>query len=64
MAGSQRPVTGQYAARAEDPVCRRGAYAVDNLFSWDAVKSLRYRGEFATQIRDVPDGGKIRLKLI
>ncbi len=46
------------------PFVGGGAYAVDNLFSWDTVKSLRYRGEFATQIRDVPDGGKIRLKLI
>ena len=41
-----------------------GAYAVDNLYAGDTITSLRYRGEFAVQIRDVPDGGKVRLKLV
>lgn len=45
------------------PFVAGGNYAVDNLFSCDTIKSLRYRGEFAAQIRDVPDGGRIRLKL-
>src|SRR6185437_3322877 len=46
------------------PFVGGGAYTVDNLHLLDTITSLRYRGEFATQIRDVPDGGKIRLKLV
>jgi hypothetical protein len=46
------------------PFVAGGDYAVDNLYAGDAIKSLRYRGEFAVQIRDVPEGGKIRLKMI
>jgi hypothetical protein len=45
------------------PFVAGGNYAVDNLFSCDTITSLRYRGEFAVQIRHVPDGGKIRLKV-
>jgi hypothetical protein len=46
------------------PFVGGGAYAVDNLYAGDTITSLRYRGEFAVQIRDVPDGGKIRLRLV
>jgi hypothetical protein len=46
------------------PFVGGGAYVVDNLYAGDTITSLRYRGEFAVQIRDVPDGGKIRLRLV
>jgi hypothetical protein len=41
-----------------------GEYAVENLYSLEAVKGMKSRGNLARQIRDVPDGGKIEFKVI
>lgn len=41
-----------------------GAYDIANLRPIDAVKSMRFRGDIATQIRDLPDGTQISLKLV
>jgi hypothetical protein len=43
------------------PFVLGGAFAVDNLRAVDAVEGMRFRAHIATQIRDLPDGAKIRL---
>lgn len=40
-----------------------GQFELENLFAADAVKAMRFRGEFARQIRDLPDGTEIELEL-
>ncbi len=39
-----------------------GAYEVGNLIAKDEVAAMRMRGRFASQIRDLPDGAKIRVR--
>lgn len=41
-----------------------GSYTIDNLFALDAVKGMRFRGELALLIRDLPDGTRIRFNII
>lgn len=41
-----------------------GEYSLDNLVQIDSVESMRLRGDFAQQIRDLPDGKKIRIKFV
>ena len=41
-----------------------GEYDVANLASVDGVKLMRNMGSIACQVYDVPDGGKVRLKLL
>lgn len=38
-----------------------GDYSVENLYQLDAVKGMQLRGDIATQIKDVPDGAKMKL---
>ncbi|CAN7142846.1 SMI1/KNR4 family protein [Acidovorax sp. LjRoot38] len=46
------------------PFILGGKYEVNNLFAVDAVKGMRYRGELWEQLRDLPDGAKVRLKAL
>jgi hypothetical protein len=46
------------------PFVMGGEYAIDNLYEADAVKGMLYRGSVAVQIRDLPDGTPITLKLV
>jgi hypothetical protein len=46
------------------PFVLGGAYEVENLYGADTVSGLRYRGELAAQIRDLPDGATVRLRLV
>jgi hypothetical protein len=41
-----------------------GNYEADNLFALDAVKGMRYRADICKQIRDLPDGAPIQLKVL
>ncbi|HVT12153.1 MAG TPA: hypothetical protein VHE55_07785 [Fimbriimonadaceae bacterium] len=41
-----------------------GEYAVDNLYLLEAAKAMRLRGDLAVQIRDLPDGAKVRIKTV
>jgi len=41
------------------PFVLGGDFEVSNLFALDAVKAMRYHGDFALRIRDVPNGAKI-----
>jgi len=38
------------------PFVLGGEYAINNLYALDATVSMRFRGELAVQIRDLPDG--------
>jgi|SRR5215831_18192511 len=46
------------------PFVLRGQYDVENLFALDAFEGLKYQAEIYQQIRDVPDGSTIRLRII
>jgi len=45
------------------PFVAGGEYRVENLRAGESVASMRYRGDIAKQIRDLPDGTPIRLKV-
>jgi hypothetical protein len=46
------------------PFVLGGEYAVENLYAANDVEGMRYRAEIAIQIRDLPDGSKIRLRVV
>ena len=46
------------------PFILGGDYSVENLFALDAVKGMRYRADIWKQIRDLPDGTPIQLKVL
>jgi hypothetical protein len=46
------------------PFVMGGKYEVDNLYSLDAVKSMRYRADIWKQLRTIPDGTHVKLKVI
>lgn len=46
------------------PFILGGDYETDNLFAVDDVKAMRYRGELWLQLRDLPDGAKVKLRPI
>jgi hypothetical protein len=41
-----------------------GKFSVQNLYALASVKAMRMRGSIAIQIKDLPDGGKIRFKIV
>ena len=47
----------------QKPFVCGGDFEVSNLVAMEAAKAMRFRGELATQIRDVPDGSTIRFEL-
>lgn len=46
------------------PFILGGQFEVNNLVAVDAVDGMRYRGELWRQLRDLPDGTQIRLKVL
>lgn len=46
------------------PFVTGGAFEIDNLCSAHAVEGMRARGSLAVQIRDLPDGAKIRYRIV
>jgi hypothetical protein len=46
------------------PFVAGGEFEVDNLYALDAVKAMRWRGDLARQIRDLPDGAPIEFKVV
>jgi hypothetical protein len=48
----------------KQPFVLGGEYEVKNLYAADAVTGMRYRGTIATQIRDVPDGSTVKLRIV
>lgn len=41
-----------------------GEFSVENLYPFDAVTGMRFRGSIAVQTKDVPDGRQIRLRVV
>jgi hypothetical protein len=46
------------------PFVAGGAYALENLYLVDGVEAMRFRGNLAIQIRDLPDGAPIQFKVV
>jgi hypothetical protein len=46
------------------PFILGGQYVDNNLYAVDAVKGMRYRGEVWGQLRDLPEGAQVRLKVL
>lgn len=46
------------------PFVLGGEYSAENLYSIDAVQGLRFRAEIYNQIKNVPDGTPIEIKVI
>jgi hypothetical protein len=46
------------------PFVLGGEYAIENLYASEAAKGMRLRSEIARQIRDLPDGAKVSLKVV
>jgi hypothetical protein len=46
------------------PFVMGGDYAVSNLHAVEAVQGMKYRASIAIQIRDLPDGTAVNLKVI
>lgn len=46
------------------PFIMGGKYETDNLFALDAVKGMRYRADIWKQIKDLPDGATVQLKVL
>lgn len=46
------------------PFVLGGEYVVDNLYAAESVKSMRFRASLAVQVRDLPDGSSVRIRLI
>ena len=46
------------------PFVLGGEYVIDNLYAADAVEAMRFYGNLATQLHDLPDGAQVRLKVV
>jgi hypothetical protein len=46
------------------PFVLEGKYEIDNLYSIGDVEGMRFRASIANQIRDVPDGSTVEIKLV
>jgi hypothetical protein len=46
------------------PFVTGGEFALQNLYAADAMKAMQFRGDVARQLRDVPDGGQIEIKVV
>jgi len=46
------------------PFVLRGEFSLQNLFTLEAVKAMHLRGSIAVQIRDLPDGASVKLRVV
>lgn len=46
------------------PFVLGGEYSVDNLYDADTVSALLYRGDIAAQMRHLPDGTMVKLRVV
>jgi hypothetical protein len=44
------------------PLVTGGGFEVSNLAAIESLRGMRFRGNLAVQIRDLPDGVKIRYR--
>jgi hypothetical protein len=45
------------------PFVLGGAFSLDNLFALNELEAMRYRADIAVQIRDLPEGATVNLKI-
>jgi len=41
-----------------------GDFTIENLYAVDSVKGMRFRGDIAQQIKDLPDGSEVRFRVV
>jgi len=46
------------------PFVLGGEFVPENLYPLDAAKGMRFRGDLATQIRDLPEGASVSFKIV
>jgi hypothetical protein len=46
------------------PFVLGGDYAIDNMHALEAAKAMRFRASIAVQIRDLPDGTPVELRVV
>ena len=46
------------------PFVLKGDFSVDNLYSADAVKGMKWRADLARQVRDLKDGESIQISIV
>lgn len=46
------------------PFMLGGEYKVENLYALDAVEAMRHRADIWKQMKDLPDGAQVRLKVV
>lgn len=57
------PVTADQRLVPKMPFVLNGAYELDNLYASDPVPVMRFRGDLARQLKDVPDGTSIQIRV-
>jgi hypothetical protein len=45
------------------PFVMGGQFAIDNLYALDVVQGMRFRGDMARKIHDLPDGARVKLTI-
>ena len=48
----------------KQPFVLEGDYTLANLYLTDAVEGMKLRGELALQLRDLPDGARVRFEIV
>jgi len=49
---------------SKTPFVMGGKFSLENLYALDAVKGMRLRGHIAVQIKDLPDGAQVKLRVV
>jgi hypothetical protein len=67
LAAEWQALHGRLPARTrlvpKKPFVVGGDYVVSNLYDLDAVEGMRFRASLAVQMRDLPDGTKVRFTI-
>ena len=63
MSQIARPTGSPSQLFPKTPFMLGGEYSVENLGSVEAGQAMRARGEIFQQVRDLPPGSKVRLKI-
>jgi hypothetical protein len=58
------PILPDYRLAPRIPFVLGGEYSLDNMYLADSVALMRFRGSLAKQLRDIPDGTPVNLKIL
>jgi hypothetical protein len=61
---SRGPLPAGERLLPERPFVLGGGYDVENLYALDATEGMRLRGKLAVQLRDLPEGAKVRFTIV